>query len=141
MLKNPERYANERRVKYPARSQAIDAGRSPSGAIEEMCRECMCQTDCSSCPDRACWLFPYRPGADAAGATQRTPGIDVPSPEDYAELRRLQDPDGSKAQAMREVFAAARERARGGQASTTPEDVAFDLAESDTTYSATAPRE
>lgn len=106
-MKNPERYANERRVKYPARSQAIDAGRSPSGAIEEMCRECLGQVDCSTCTDRACWLFPYRPGADAAGATQRTPG-DVPSDEQYAELRRLQDPDGSKARAFLERIEAAK---------------------------------
>lgn len=115
-MKNPERYTNEQRVKYPAKWQAIDYGNSPTGAIHGMCRECMSQTDCSSCTDYGCPMFPYRPGADAAGATQRTPGIDVPSPEEYAELRRLQDPDGSKTEAMRERFEAARAARNQGSA-------------------------
>ena len=120
-MKNPERYANERRMKYPGRSQAIDAGRSPTGAIEEMCRECMSQVDCSDCTDTPCWLFPYRPGADKPGAVQRAVG-DVPSQEEYEAMRKALDPDGSKTEAMRERFEAARAARNQGSAQGSSDD-------------------
>lgn len=83
----PKTFVDERRLKAPAKFQRIDAGQSPTGAITEFCRGCMqTHSDVSDCPLRKCPLFPYRPGADKPDATQRRPGIDIPSPEEYAEL-------------------------------------------------------
>lgn len=100
-LNNPDRFANVRRIQHPGRGEAVDHGNSRATAIEEMCRECLGQIDCSDCTDRQCPLFPFRPGADKEGANQRKPG-DVPTQAEYAELRRLQDPDGVKAQTFRD---------------------------------------
>ncbi len=82
----PVTFADERRLKHPARWKRIDAGQSPTGAIVEFCRQCM-QTDTNvrDCPARSCPLFPYRPGADAPDAVQRT-SRDVPSQSDYERM-------------------------------------------------------
>ena len=104
----PVTYTDERRAKYPGRGLAMDYGHSRVTGIEEFCRGCMCAVSVSDCPSKSCPLFPFRPGADADGATQRIPGVDVPTKEWYEEQLRLQDPDGAKADAARERFAASR---------------------------------
>ena len=87
----------------------MDYGNSKSAAIAEFCRSCMVtHGSVSDCPCVGCPLFPFRPGADAAGATARRPGIDIPTKEWYEEELRKRDPDGAKAGAARERFAASR---------------------------------
>lgn len=77
-------YADDRRLAVPGAWAKIDAGSSPTGAIREFCRSCMCQR---SVPD----------------AIKRRAG-DVPTPEEYAELLRQQDPEGIRAARARERF-------------------------------------
>lgn len=95
-------YVNTRRLQHPARGLRMDYENSRSVAIEEKCRDCMQERNCSQCTSPECPLFPYRPGADDPNATQRRPGIDVPAREHYLELIKAQDPDGRKATAARE---------------------------------------
>ena len=95
-------YVNTRRLQYPARGLKMDYENSRSTAIEEKCRDCMQERNCSQCTSPECPLFPYRPGADDPNATQRRPGIDVPAREHYLELIKALDPDGKKATAARE---------------------------------------
>lgn len=100
-------FVNEYRVRYPGTALRIDAGNSPTSAIELKCRECSGDNHPRECPGYSCPLFPYRPGADDDGANQRRAG-DVPTEEQYRELLRLADPDGLKAQAFRERVQGAR---------------------------------
>lgn len=83
----------------------MDYENSRSTAIEEKCRDCMQERNCSQCTSPECSLFPYRPGADDSDATQRRPGIDVPSREHYLELIQAQDPDGKKSAVARDRMA------------------------------------
>jgi hypothetical protein len=92
---------NGYRVAHPGTARRIDAGASPTAAISLHCRVCSGDTHPRACVGYTCSLFPYRPGADDEGATKRRPG-DVPTEAQYRELQRLADPDGAKAQAMRE---------------------------------------
>lgn len=95
----------------------MDYGNSKSTAIVEHCRGCMLtHGNVSDCTSKNCELFPFRPGADAEGAVVRVPGVDVPTREWYEEELRKRDPDGAKAEAARERFAASRAE-RGGQES------------------------
>lgn len=111
----PVSFTDERRVKHPGRGLAMDYGNSKSTAITEFCRGCMLtHGNVSDCTSKDCALFPFRPGADAEGAVVRVPGVDVPTREWYEEELRKRDPDGAKAEAARERFAASRAE-RGGQ--------------------------
>ena len=101
-------YVDERRLAYPGKGLAMDHGNSPTTAIKEFCRGCMCQRNVADCPSRRCPLFVYRPGANDEGAVQRRPE-DVPSAEEYERMLQARDPDGSKANAARERFARKRE--------------------------------
>lgn len=114
-------YPTEYRVNYPSKAMRIDSGSSPTAAISLFCRTCSGDNHPRECTGYTCPLFAYRPGAEDESATKRRPG-DVPTDEQYRELQRLADPDGKKAQAIRERFAASRE----GKASDGEDDLGDD---------------
>lgn len=94
----------------------MDYGNSRAVAIEEHCKDCMCTSgNVADCTSKKCALFPFRPGADAVGAVVRVPGVDVPTREWYEEEIRRRDPDGAKAAAARERFAASRAERMAGE--------------------------
>lgn len=101
-------FPTEYRIAHPSTAMRIDSGSSPTAAISLFCRTCIGDNHPRECTGYTCPLFAYRPGADDESATKRRPG-DVPTEEQYRELQRLADPDGKKAQAIRERFAASRE--------------------------------
>lgn len=107
MWKPTGMYRDELRQKHPATALKADHEASHASRIKMFCRECMQQTSAADCPDNGCFLFPSRPGADHTDANVRT-ADSVPSVEQYAEWIRAKDPDGSKAAAARERFAAHR---------------------------------
>lgn len=109
---------NQRRIQYPGRGMAMDYEKSKTVAIEEKCRDCMQERNCSLCTSPECPLFPYRPNAKDENATQRQPGYDVPTLEHYLELIKAQDPEGKKADAFRERTA----QYRAGKATPSEED-------------------
>lgn len=96
-------YSDERRAAYPGKGLAMDHGNSPTTAIKEFCRGCMCQRNTADCPSTRCPLFMFRPGAKDEGAVQRKPS-DVPTVQEYEAMLRARDPDGTKAAAARERF-------------------------------------
>ena len=100
-------YPTEYRVAHPSTALRIDSGSSPTAAIALFCRTCIGDNHPRDCTGYTCPLFSYRPGADDENANKRRPG-DVPTEEQYRELQRLADPDGRRAQATRERFAASR---------------------------------
>ncbi len=96
-------FSAELREKFPRKAIEADHGSSRASAIHLNCRECIQASSAADCPATTCFLFPFRPGADSEGARQRKPG-DVPTREQYAEMLRLRDPDGVKADAARKRF-------------------------------------
>ena len=111
----PKTFSDERRAKHPGRGLAMDYDGSKTTAIVEFCRGCMVTNgSVADCTSVRCALFPFRPGADAPDAVVRKPGIDVPSREWYEEELRKRDPDGTKADAARERFAASRKQSAEG---------------------------
>lgn len=88
------------RRKHPATALKADHGESHASRIRLHCKECIQQASAADCPDRGCFLFPSRPGADTDGATVRLVE-DVPTVAEYEAMIRAKDPDGSKGEAAR----------------------------------------
>lgn len=113
---------DELRRKHPTTALKADHGESHASRIRLHCKECIQHASAANCPDRGCFLFPSRPGADAGGATVRLPS-DVPTVAEYETMIRAKDPEGSKGEAARvRINAMWAERGKGKSESVEDED-------------------